>query len=143
MFGRSTGSKSEDLSNPEARLDLDPPILLPDNVTSIGSRFVRVSWSPVELASGYLVSYSADSSFINEGNSVMTAADVTSVLLMRRYGYIEKVFEVSQDYPQFWPAFVDDGEELSQLVREIDVLRNLLIWFRFAYCPEFAFDCGQ
>ena len=51
---------------------------------------------------------------------------------VRRYGFIEKVFEVSSDYPQFWPGFGDGREEMSGYVQEIDVLRNLLIWFRFA-----------
>jgi hypothetical protein len=51
---------------------------------------------------------------------------------VRRYGFIEKVFEVSADYPQFWPAFGDGREEMAEYVKEIDVLRNLLIWFRFA-----------
>jgi hypothetical protein len=51
---------------------------------------------------------------------------------VRRYGFIEKVFEVSTDYPQFWPPFGEGREELSEYVSEIDVLRNLLIWFRSA-----------
>ena len=51
---------------------------------------------------------------------------------VRRYGFIEKVFVVSGDYPQFWPGFGDGREELSGYLQEIDVLRNLLIWFRSA-----------
>jgi len=51
---------------------------------------------------------------------------------VRRYGFIEKVFEVSGDFPQFWPPFGEGREELSEYVNEIDVLRNLLIWFRCA-----------
>ena len=51
---------------------------------------------------------------------------------VRRYGFIEKVAEVSGEFPQFWPAFADEGETLRERVREIDVLRNLLVWFRFA-----------
>ena len=53
---------------------------------------------------------------------------------VRRYGFIEKVLDVSSEYPQFWPASVDAGEVLSGLrkrVREIEVLRNLLAWQRF------------
>ena len=49
---------------------------------------------------------------------------------VRRYGHIEKVFEVSQEFPQFWPAFVGD-ESLGKRVREIDALRNLTILFQF------------
>jgi len=51
---------------------------------------------------------------------------------VRRYGFIEKVFEVSGDFPQFWPPFGEGREEMNQYVHEIDVLRNLLIWFRTA-----------
>jgi len=51
---------------------------------------------------------------------------------VRRYGFIEKVFEVSADYPQFWPPFGEGRDELNEYVKEIDVLRNLLIWFRSA-----------
>ena len=50
---------------------------------------------------------------------------------VRRYGFIEKVFEVSADYPQFWPPFGDGREEMSEYVKEIDALRNLLIWARW------------
>jgi hypothetical protein len=51
---------------------------------------------------------------------------------VRRYGFIEKVFEVSQDYPQFWPPFGAGKDELNEAMKEIDVLRNLLVWFRYA-----------
>jgi len=53
---------------------------------------------------------------------------------VRRYGFIEKVIEVAAEYPQFWPAFFENGDKatLRRRVREIDVLRNLLIWFRYA-----------
>ena len=51
---------------------------------------------------------------------------------VRRYGFIEKVFEVSGEFPQFWPPFGEGREEMADYVKEIDVLRNLLIWFRFA-----------
>ena len=196
---------------------IGPPLAIPviDNVTPIGAHSMRVSWSPVTNAGGYLVRYSTDETFATNVNSVSVDEQTAAVTLtglasntmyyvsiktlgngtsidtafsaatsattgistndeivthlqswfsdlqsefqnmsalvpqldsdmlntldrrrlngsgVRRYGYIEKVFEVSQDFPQFWPAFVDDGEELSQLVKEIDVLRNLLIWFRF------------
>ena len=60
---------------------------------------------------------------------------------VRRYGYIDKVSDTAEAYPQFWPAFAmgDSGvsgestgaEKLKEMVREIEVLRNLLIAFRF------------
>ena len=64
---------------------------------------------------------------------------------VRRYGYIDKVSDTAEAYPQFWPAFAtnatsaitrDTGEstgaeKLKEMVREIEVLRNLLIAFRF------------
>ena len=50
---------------------------------------------------------------------------------VRRYGFIEKVFEVSGDFPQFWPPFGEGRKDMDQYVKEIDVLRNLLIWFRY------------
>ena len=50
---------------------------------------------------------------------------------VRRYGFIEKVFEVSDDFPQFWPPFGEGRKELDEHVQEIDALRNLLVWFRF------------
>jgi len=53
---------------------------------------------------------------------------------VRRYGYIDKVSDTAEEYPQFWPAFVTDGtpgmEQLKEWVREIEVLRNLRIAFR-------------
>ena len=53
---------------------------------------------------------------------------------VRRYGFIEKVIEVAGEYPQFWPAFVEAGdlEKFAGTVKEIDVLRNLSIWFQFS-----------
>jgi hypothetical protein len=186
------------------------------SVTAIGSRFIRVSWTPVSEASGYVVKYSPDASFTNDAGAVAVVAPATAVVLsglrgnttyyvrvqstgtakyveslfspsstattgiasndetvshlhnwltvlqsefqnvstlvpqlettelnttdrkrlngsgVRRYGFIEKVYEVSSDYPQFWPAFTNDGEKLNGMVHEIDVLRNLLIWFRIA-----------
>ena len=50
---------------------------------------------------------------------------------VRRYGFIEKVIEVSGDYPQFW-TFFENEDALRERVSEIDVLRNLLVWFRYA-----------
>ena len=53
---------------------------------------------------------------------------------VRRYGFIEKVIEVAGEYPQFWPAFVENGDvkQFAGLVKEIDVLRNLSIWFQYS-----------
>jgi len=50
---------------------------------------------------------------------------------VRRYGFIEKVFEVSSEFPQFWPPFGEGRKEMDQYVDKIDALRNLLVWFRF------------
>ena len=56
---------------------------------------------------------------------------------VRRYGYVDKVSDIAADYPQFWPAFIGGGddaatgsERLKTLIREIEVLRNLVIAFR-------------
>jgi len=51
---------------------------------------------------------------------------------VRRYGFIEKVLEVAGDYPQFWQGFAEGEEALRVRVNEIDVLRNLVVWFRYA-----------
>jgi len=50
---------------------------------------------------------------------------------VRRYGFIEKVLNVSSEYQQFWPSFSIGAEGLSNMVQEIEVLRNLLIWARW------------
>jgi len=55
----------------------------------------------------------------------------------QRYGYTDKLSDIATEYPQFWPAFVTDddnasgAERLKNLLREIEVLRNLVIAFRF------------
>jgi len=56
---------------------------------------------------------------------------------VRRYGYVDKLSDIAAEYPQFWPAFVggdDDAgggsEQLKTLIREIEVLRNLVIALR-------------
>jgi len=51
---------------------------------------------------------------------------------VRRYGFIDKVSDVSVDFPQFWPSFAENGDELKEMMRKIEVLRNLLVWFRYA-----------
>ena len=50
---------------------------------------------------------------------------------VRRYGFIEKTADVAGDFPQFWPAIVDDTGKLKEMVGEIEVLRNLFVWFRY------------
>ena len=50
---------------------------------------------------------------------------------VRRYGFIEKTLDVSGEFPQFWPAFGNGREGLQELVSEIEVLRNLLVWARW------------
>jgi len=56
---------------------------------------------------------------------------------VRRYGYIDKVSDTAKSYPQFWPTpvhgegvAVDFQGKLKDRLREIEVLRNLLIAFR-------------
>ena len=208
----------------EARPKIGPPLGTPviEDVTPIGSRFVRVTWSPVTNAGGYVVRYSTDETFATNVNAVnvdnetaavtlnglqanttyyvsvktlgngtsidspfsvaksavtgITTDDETAVNLqnwfdeqqtlfqnfallvpelettvlttaerrrllgsgVRRYGFIEKVSDVSQDFPQFWPASVhgsgaavDIQDKLTDRVREIEVLRNLLVWLRY------------
>jgi len=46
---------------------------------------------------------------------------------VRRYGYIDKVSDVAEEFPQFWPAYFEEPERLKERIREIEVLRNLLI----------------
>jgi hypothetical protein len=56
---------------------------------------------------------------------------------VRRYGFIDKVSDVAEQYPQFWPAVVY-GEDspvdfqvgLKENLRKIEALRNLLLWVR-------------
>jgi len=49
---------------------------------------------------------------------------------VRRYGFIEKTADIARDFPQIWPRLVEDTGKLHELVEEIEVFRNLLIWFR-------------
>ena len=67
-------------------------------------------------------------------NTVLDTTDRRRLLGsgVRRYGFIEKTVDVAGEFPQFWPSFVTDGEKLKELVHEIEVLRNLLVWFRYA-----------
>ena len=50
---------------------------------------------------------------------------------VRRYGYIDLVADVSQEFPQFWPEYVDAAEKgrLNELLRELEDLRNLQVFF--------------
>jgi len=48
---------------------------------------------------------------------------------VRRYGFIDKVSDTAEEFPQFWPAYFDDQETLKERLREIEVLRNLLVFF--------------
>jgi hypothetical protein len=49
----------------------------------------------------------------------------------RRYGFIDKVSDTSSDYPQFWPSSVDLQDALKDRLREIEALRNLMVWLRY------------
>ncbi|MCL2118668.1 MAG: fibronectin type III domain-containing protein [Planctomycetaceae bacterium] len=201
-----------------------PPLTTPviENMTAIGSSFMRVSWSPVTNASGYLLRYSTDETFTTNVDAVTTDVSVTEATLnglqanttyyvsvkaigsgiyldspfstvqpattgsatdddivthlqswldeqqtafenastllpqldttvlttaerrrlngsgVRRYGFIDKVSDVAEQYPQFWPAAVsgsggtvDFQDKLKERLREIEVLRNLLVWSNF------------
>ena len=50
---------------------------------------------------------------------------------VRRYGFIDKTADVADEFPQFWPNFVADGDKLKEQLREIEVLRNMLVWTRY------------
>jgi hypothetical protein len=56
---------------------------------------------------------------------------------VRRYGYIDKVSDTATSYPQFWPNDIHgengvvDIEVLKSKMREVEVLRNLVIFFRW------------
>jgi len=67
------------------------------------------------------------------GTTDLTAADRRRLngSGVRRYGFIEKTADVARDFPQIWPGLVEDAGKLNALVGEIEVLRNLLIWFRY------------
>ena len=68
------------------------------------------------------------------GNTVLDTTERRRLLGsgVRRYGFIEKTTDVAGEFPEFWPVFVTDTGELKERVDEIEVLRNLLVWFRYA-----------
>jgi len=56
---------------------------------------------------------------------------------VRRYGFIDKVSDVAEEYPQFWPASIhgegdlaDFQDKLKGRLREIEVLRNVLVYLQ-------------
>ena len=67
------------------------------------------------------------------GNTVLTTAERRRLFGsgVSRYGYADKVSDVASDYPQFWPASADFQDALKTRLREIEALRNLLVWSRF------------
>jgi hypothetical protein len=66
------------------------------------------------------------------GDTVLSPSDRRRLLGsgVRRYGFIDKVSDTSVAYPQFWPDYTDNGDEqLKTIIREIEVLRNLLVFY--------------
>jgi hypothetical protein len=49
----------------------------------------------------------------------------------KRYGFIDKVSDTSAEYPQFWPSSMDLQDKLKDRLREIEALRNLMVWLRY------------
>jgi len=47
---------------------------------------------------------------------------------VRRYGFVDQVSDIAAAYPQFWPAYTTNPERLKELIREIEVLRNLIVF---------------
>ena len=73
-------------------------------------------------------------------NTVLTTVQRRRLLGsgVRRYGFIDKVSDTAADYPQFWPASVhgadasfDIQDKLKERLREIEVLRSLMVWLRY------------
>jgi len=66
------------------------------------------------------------------GNTELSAADRMRLNGSggKRYGFIEKTADIAEDFPQIWPGLVDE-DSLNEQVREIEVLRNLLIQLRY------------
>ena len=64
--------------------------------------------------------------------TVLTTADRRRLMGsgVRRYGYADKVSDVAAQYPRFWPASADLQDALKGRLREIETLRNLLVWLR-------------
>ena len=57
---------------------------------------------------------------------------------VRRYGFIDKVSDVSAEFPQFWLGSVSGTggnvnfqDKLNERLREIEVLRNVLAWQQY------------
>ena len=65
------------------------------------------------------------------GNSNLSPAERRRMLGagFRRYGYFDKISDTAAEWPQFWPAYGGDQVRLKELIRELEVLRNLLVFF--------------
>ena len=195
------------------RTKLETPVI--HTLTAIGSRFLRVSWTPVAGAIGYEVRWATNPALTSNYGSLTVASPAASAIVsglgmntnyyvgvkaladnevnnsdvsetrsartsdvpaadtvtflqswftglqtttqdfatllpqiettelntsdrmrllgsgVRRYGFIEKTADVAGDFPQIWPGLVEDTGKLKELVGEIEVLRNLLVWSRW------------
>ena len=70
------------------------------------------------------------------GSIVLTPVERRRLMAsgVKRYGFVDQLSDTSAEFPQFWPAssLGTDGMQsrLKNLLRELEVLRNLIIWLR-------------
>jgi len=126
--GLQTSGKMSD-SNPEAR-SLKPEAAPNDKAT-----FLQTWLDEQQIMFGNF------SELVPElENTVLTTGDRRRLhgSGVRRYGFIDKVSDVSEEFPQFWLASVngkgdsvDFQSKLDERLREIEVLRNVLAWQQY------------
>ncbi|MCL2119668.1 MAG: fibronectin type III domain-containing protein, partial [Planctomycetaceae bacterium] len=116
-----------------------PPLATPviENVTAIGSSFMRVTWAPVTNAGGYVVRYSTDESFATNVNTVSVDETLTEVTLnglqanttyyvsVKATGtgiYLDSPFSVAMTA---MTGIVPDGDTATQLQNWLDEMQTL------------------